>query len=106
MVLLLAYTNHRFEVESMKASLLGCGEMNEAGRGEGEMGTVEERFLYEYNLTLIFSMIAIKYSNKGACTSTISHSPLRKPWEGGFGQVLSKKTFRLITRMDNCLFNK
>jgi len=38
----------------MKASLLGCGEMNEAGRGEGKMGTVEERCLYEYNLTLSF----------------------------------------------------
>ena len=53
-MLFLAYTNHRFEVESMKASLLGCGEVKEFGRGEGKMGTVEERCLYEYNLTLSF----------------------------------------------------
>merc|ERR1719295_70816 len=38
----------------MKASLLGCGEVKEGGRREGEMGTVEERCLYEYNLTLSF----------------------------------------------------
>jgi len=51
-LLLKVNTSIRFEVESMKASLLGCGEMKEAG--EGEMGTVEERCLYEYNLTLSF----------------------------------------------------
>jgi len=42
----------RCEVESMKASLLGCGPEQQAGRKD-EMGT-EEKCMYEYNLTLSF----------------------------------------------------
>ena len=36
----------------MKASLLGCGPEQQAGRKD-EMGT-EEKCMYEYNLTLSF----------------------------------------------------
>ena len=43
---------NRCEVESMKASLLGCGPEQQAGRKD-EMGT-EEKCMYEYNLTLSF----------------------------------------------------
>ena len=43
---------NRCEVESMKASLLGCGPEQQASRKD-EMGT-EEKCMYEYNLTLSF----------------------------------------------------
>ena len=54
-VLFPANTINRCEVENMKASFLGCGEERQGGgRMEGEMGTTEEKCLYEYNLTLSF----------------------------------------------------
>ena len=43
---------NRCEVESMKASLLGCGPEQQASKKD-EMGT-EEKCMYEYNLTLSF----------------------------------------------------
>ena len=38
----------------MKASLLGCGEEKQGGGRGGELGAMEEKCLYEYNLTLSF----------------------------------------------------
>jgi len=48
-------TSVRTEVERLKGSLLGCGERKEgSGGGEDEMRSVEEKCVYEYNLTLSF----------------------------------------------------
>ena len=62
---------NRCEVESMKASLLGCGPEQQSGRKD-EMGT-EEKCMYEYNLTLSFeatmgrSVHTLPYKTIKAC---------------------------------------
>ena len=51
----------------MKASLLGCGEEK---RGGGELGSTEEKCLYEFNLTLSFE----ETMGRSALTNTLNEN--------------------------------
>lgn len=81
----------------MKASLLGCGQEQQASKKD-DMGT-EEKCMYEYNLTLSFEETmgrSVHILPKKTIKSLLSFVPIKPKWKSTISQTGSKEAKKAL----------